>query len=230
MPTPPLPQPASPWTMPATRSTSTSAPLTGATGRTLTLTGTLAYGSSSDQTINITGNNNYTLALGTITATATSHNPYRCVNINAVPGIERGDRLVHRRELRHLSEPGRRRQGDGHRQPRQHLQRQHHPVRQRRHDRHAAGPLGQEQRRRRLPLFRAERHAGGGQQRRADQQHHRHGIEPEPVHPRRGHQHRRQRFQCARRLPHRHEQRLQLRPLSGRCQLTPTAASRWAPT
>ena len=62
-------------------------PLTAASGRTLSLTGALAYSNSSDQTINITGNNNYALALGNITATATSHNPYCRVNINAVPGI-----------------------------------------------------------------------------------------------------------------------------------------------
>ena len=62
-------------------------PASAATGRTLTLTGALAFGSSSDQTINVTGGSAYTLGLGAITATATSHNPFRLVNINVVPGV-----------------------------------------------------------------------------------------------------------------------------------------------
>ena len=59
----------------------------GVTNRTLSLSGTLAFSSSSDQTLKITGGSGYILSLGAITATATSHNPYRMVNVNAVPGI-----------------------------------------------------------------------------------------------------------------------------------------------
>lgn len=58
-----------------------------ATGKTLTLSGALAYAASSDQTIKVTGGHGYTLALGAISATASSHDPYRLFNINAVPGI-----------------------------------------------------------------------------------------------------------------------------------------------
>jgi autotransporter-associated beta strand protein len=59
----------------------------GVTGRMLTLAGTLAFSSSLDQKIIVTGNSAYTLGLGAITATATGHNPYRLVNLNAVPGL-----------------------------------------------------------------------------------------------------------------------------------------------
>jgi autotransporter-associated beta strand protein len=57
------------------------------TGKTLTLSGALAYANSSDQTINVTGGNGCALGLGTISMTATSHNPYRMMNVNVVPGI-----------------------------------------------------------------------------------------------------------------------------------------------
>ncbi|MBC8094193.1 MAG: autotransporter-associated beta strand repeat-containing protein, partial [Akkermansiaceae bacterium] len=59
----------------------------GVTGKTLTLPGTLAFGHNSDQTINVTGGNNYTLALGDITATASDHSPYKDITINAAPGV-----------------------------------------------------------------------------------------------------------------------------------------------
>ncbi len=63
-------------------------PAISGTGRTLSLAGALAFAANTNQTINVTGNNSYTLALGVISATASSdHNPYRFVNINAVPGI-----------------------------------------------------------------------------------------------------------------------------------------------
>jgi uncharacterized repeat protein (TIGR03806 family) len=58
------------------------------TGKTLTFSGALAFAANNNQAINVTGNNNYTLALGAISATASSdHNPYRLMNINVVPGI-----------------------------------------------------------------------------------------------------------------------------------------------
>ena len=63
-------------------------PASAGTGRTLSLAGALAFAANTDQTINVTGNNSYTLALGAISATASSdHSPYRLVNINVVPGI-----------------------------------------------------------------------------------------------------------------------------------------------
>jgi autotransporter-associated beta strand protein len=63
-------------------------PASSGTGGTLSLAGALAFTANTNQTINVTGNNSYTLALGAISATASSdHNPYRLVNINAVPGI-----------------------------------------------------------------------------------------------------------------------------------------------
>jgi autotransporter-associated beta strand protein len=62
------------------------APLSSATNHILTLNGTLAFASSSSQTINVSGSNTYTLALGAITLTSsTSHNPYYSLNINTVP-------------------------------------------------------------------------------------------------------------------------------------------------
>ena len=62
-------------------------PAGSAIGKTLTLSGALAYSSSSDQTINVTGSGGYTLGLGAISVTATSHNPYRMMNVNVVPGL-----------------------------------------------------------------------------------------------------------------------------------------------
>ena len=63
-------------------------PAGAATGRTLALSGALAFAANSSQTINVTGSNNYSLVLGAISATASSdHNPYRVVTINAVPGV-----------------------------------------------------------------------------------------------------------------------------------------------
>jgi len=63
-------------------------PASAGTGRTLSLVGALAFAANADQTINVTGNNSYTMGLGAISATASSdHSPYRLVNINAVPGI-----------------------------------------------------------------------------------------------------------------------------------------------
>lgn len=59
----------------------------GATGKTMGLPSPLAFAGSLNQTINVTGGNGYTLGLGAITATATSHNPYWVVNVNAIPGI-----------------------------------------------------------------------------------------------------------------------------------------------
>jgi len=63
------------------------APAGSATGKSLTLSGALNYSSSSDQIINITGSGGYALSLGAISMTATSHNPYRMMNVNVAPGI-----------------------------------------------------------------------------------------------------------------------------------------------
>jgi autotransporter-associated beta strand protein len=60
-------------------------PLTDATGHTLTLGGTLAFANSSAQTINVTGNSTYTLALGAITLTSTGHTPFFSLNVNTLP-------------------------------------------------------------------------------------------------------------------------------------------------
>jgi autotransporter-associated beta strand protein len=64
----------------------------GVTGQTLTLGGgTLAFGYTADQNINVTGNSTYTLALPDITLTsgvaggAGTHNPYVCLNVNTLP-------------------------------------------------------------------------------------------------------------------------------------------------
>jgi autotransporter-associated beta strand protein len=63
-------------------------PASTATGKTLTLSGALAFAANSSQTLNVTGTNNYTLVLGAVSATAsTDHNPYRVVTINAIPGV-----------------------------------------------------------------------------------------------------------------------------------------------
>lgn len=65
-----------------------AAPVGGvATGKTLRLAGALAFGSSSDQSVRIDGSNGYALALGAISATAASHNPYYRVNVNVAPGL-----------------------------------------------------------------------------------------------------------------------------------------------
>jgi len=63
------------------------APVGTAAGKTLTLVGALAYGSSLDQTINVTGGSGYALGLGAISATATAHNPFRLVTVNVAPGL-----------------------------------------------------------------------------------------------------------------------------------------------
>ena len=60
--------------------------LTGATGRTLSLTNTLTFLDSATQAINVTGNSSYTLALGTIVGTTTGHNPYLALAINTLAG------------------------------------------------------------------------------------------------------------------------------------------------
>jgi len=65
-------------------------PLTaGVMGQTLTFNNPLAFtDSQANQTINVTGTNGYTLALGDITAvSATTHNPYQMVAINVVPEV-----------------------------------------------------------------------------------------------------------------------------------------------
>jgi autotransporter-associated beta strand protein len=58
-----------------------------ATGKTLTLSGALAYANNSDQTVNVTGSGGYALGLGAISMTATSHNPYHAMNVNVAPGL-----------------------------------------------------------------------------------------------------------------------------------------------
>jgi len=61
-------------------------PLTAAASHTLTLNGTLAFANNSSQSITVTGNSTYTLALGAITLTAaTSHNPVYSLNISTLP-------------------------------------------------------------------------------------------------------------------------------------------------
>ena len=61
----------------------------GVTGQTLTFDYALAFtDSQANQTINVTGVNSYTLALGNISAiSASNHNPYQMVAINVVPGV-----------------------------------------------------------------------------------------------------------------------------------------------
>jgi autotransporter-associated beta strand protein len=58
----------------------------GVQNHTLSLGETLNFTSSADQTINITGNSTYTLALGNITLTTGSHVPYFNLFINTVAG------------------------------------------------------------------------------------------------------------------------------------------------
>ena len=73
--------------------------LANATGKTLSVTNALLFPNVSSQTINVTGNTNYTLALGFIRMISTSHNPYFALNINTVTagpqltiaGISTGD-------------------------------------------------------------------------------------------------------------------------------------------
>lgn len=62
---------------------------TGVTGQTLTFDYALAFADSqANQTINVTGANGYTLALGDLSAvSATTHNPYQMVAINVIPGV-----------------------------------------------------------------------------------------------------------------------------------------------
>jgi len=59
--------------------------LTGATGKTLTLANALSFLSSSDQTLNVTGNSTYTLALGAVTLTTTAHTPFANLFVNTSP-------------------------------------------------------------------------------------------------------------------------------------------------
>jgi autotransporter-associated beta strand protein len=60
-------------------------PLTSGTGHVLTLNGTLAFGNSSDQNINVTGDGTDTLVLGAITLTSTGHTPFCSLNVNTLP-------------------------------------------------------------------------------------------------------------------------------------------------
>ena len=57
-----------------------------ATAQTLSVTNTLWFPNVSSQTINVTGNASYSLGLGTIILTSSSHNPYFTLNINTVAG------------------------------------------------------------------------------------------------------------------------------------------------
>ena len=59
--------------------------LTGATGNTLAFSPALTFAASLNQTINVTGNSTYTLGLGNIVLTATSHNPYFALTVNTLP-------------------------------------------------------------------------------------------------------------------------------------------------
>ena len=60
-------------------------PLTSASGNTLALNGALSFPASANQTINVTGNNSYTLGLGNLIGVTTSHNPYFDIAINTLP-------------------------------------------------------------------------------------------------------------------------------------------------
>jgi fibronectin-binding autotransporter adhesin len=55
-----------------------------AIGRTLSVTNALYFPNVSSQTINVTGNTNYTLGLGPISLVTSSHNPYFTINVNTV--------------------------------------------------------------------------------------------------------------------------------------------------
>jgi autotransporter-associated beta strand protein len=57
----------------------------GVTGQTLSLANVLTFASSSDQTINVTGNSSYSLSLGSIILTATAHVPFPNLTINTLP-------------------------------------------------------------------------------------------------------------------------------------------------
>jgi autotransporter-associated beta strand protein len=57
----------------------------GITNQTLSLTEALTFSSSADQTINVTGNSTYALALGAITLTSASHSPFFSLNVNTLP-------------------------------------------------------------------------------------------------------------------------------------------------
>ncbi len=59
------------------------APLTSASGQTLTLSGALTFPASANSVVNVTGNGTYTLDLGNIIGTTTGHNPYVELAINA---------------------------------------------------------------------------------------------------------------------------------------------------
>ena len=71
--------------------------LTGATGKTLTLAGTFNNGINNAETINVTGNSSYTLALGNFVSGTGSHNPYYEMAFNttpAGPGLSLGSILT----------------------------------------------------------------------------------------------------------------------------------------
>jgi autotransporter-associated beta strand protein len=61
-----------------------AAPLTSASGNTLTLTGALTFGASANQLLKVTGNSTYALVLGNIIGTTTAHNPYVAIAINTL--------------------------------------------------------------------------------------------------------------------------------------------------
>jgi autotransporter-associated beta strand protein len=61
------------------------APATGATGQTLSLTNALNFVASTNQSITVTGNGSYTLSLGAITLTSTSHTPTFNLFVNTLP-------------------------------------------------------------------------------------------------------------------------------------------------
>ena len=146
----------------------------------LTLGETLNFTSSADQTINVTGNSTYSLTMGNINMTTTSHTPYFNVFVNTVPGgpnvilgsvatgnwgndlnMNGGGKVTVTGTLGNTSNGS--------------LQ----SVGLQRHDGHAARHIHQERHRRRLQIRRGERDAGAGQRRRADQQHD--GCRPDPV-------------------------------------------------
>jgi autotransporter-associated beta strand protein len=61
------------------------APATSGTGHTLSVTNALAFAANANQAINVTGNSTYTLSLGAVTTTTTSHTPYPILAINTLP-------------------------------------------------------------------------------------------------------------------------------------------------
>jgi autotransporter-associated beta strand protein len=61
------------------------APATGATGQTLSLTNALNFAASTNQSITVTGNGSYTLSLGSVALTSTSHTPIFNLFVNTLP-------------------------------------------------------------------------------------------------------------------------------------------------